>query len=82
MGVDLKQSFTWYLEHQDELVNQYNGKILVLVECRVAGAYDTKEEALQSAISAFGLGNFIIQRCSPGETDTTQHFNSRVSFAA
>jgi hypothetical protein len=82
MTSDLKKNFTWYLEHQEELVKQYDGKVLVLVDCRVVGAFDTNEEALHSGIDKFGLGNFIIQRCSAGEKDTTMHFNSRVSFAA
>ena len=48
----------------------------------VVGSYDTESEALFGAKALYPLGTFIIQRCSPGETDTTQRFSSRVSFGA
>lgn len=80
--VDLKGEFLWYLAHQEELVKGYNGKVLVIRNREVVGSYDTESEALFGAKALYPLGTFIIQRCSPGETDTTQRFSSRVSFGA
>jgi hypothetical protein len=62
--------FLWYLEHQDELVPQYDGKYLVISGYQVRGAYDDKMEALSAGDCEFLRGNFIIQRCSPGKKDT------------
>jgi hypothetical protein len=77
----LQNEFQWYLDHQNELVNQYNGKYLVISGEIVVGAYDKEEEALFDAQKKYEAGSYIIQFCSPGETAYTHHFHSRVAFA-
>lgn len=77
----LKDQFNWYLENQSELVKKYNGKFLVIKDKSVVGVYDRQDNALMEAEKKFGLGNFIIQECSPGEGSYTQTFHSRVAFA-
>ena len=37
---DLKALFKYYLDHQEELVKDYNGKYLVITDFKVAGAYN------------------------------------------
>jgi hypothetical protein len=76
----LKELFQWYLDHQTELVEVYNGKYLVIKDNSVVGAFDKQEEAYNIATEKHGLGNFIIQKCTPGSEAYTQHFNSRVTF--
>ena len=78
---DIKSLFQYYLEHQDELVKTYNGKYIVIVDNAVVGSYDRQDEAYFSAEAKFGLGNFLVQLCTPGRQDYTQHFTSRVSFS-
>jgi hypothetical protein len=82
MKGQLEKEFRYYLEHQEELVRQYDGKVLVIHAQSVAGAFDTEWEALQDARAKFEPGTFIIQRCSPGADDYTQTFTSRVCFAS
>jgi hypothetical protein len=65
--------FKWYLKHQDELVEQYNGKHLLLYGKKVCGAFDSAGEALTAGRRNYTPGKFIIQRCSPGEQDTVIH---------
>lgn len=76
----LENEFKWYLEHQDELVSKYNGRIIVIVGNKVVGDYATKIEAYNSTKDKYEPGTFLVQSCSPGNTDYTQTFHSRVAF--
>jgi hypothetical protein len=77
----LKDEFKWYIENQNDLVTKYNGKFIVIKDKSVVGAYDSERDALFESEKKYGLGSFIIQKCTPGEEDYTQIFHSRVSFA-
>ena len=79
--MNLKEQFNWYIENQQDLVDKYNGKILVIKDKEVAGVYESEDIALLEATQKFGLGNFIIQLCTPGKDAYTQTFHSRVVFA-
>lgn len=79
---NLKKEFHYYLDHQNELVKKFNGKYLVIKDFTVLGNFDSISEALDNASKVLGLkmGEFLIQKCSPGESDYTQTFHSRVHF--
>lgn len=77
---DLKALFQYYLDNQEEFVKKYNGKYLVIKDNSVAGVFDTEESAYFDAERKYGLGNFIIQLCTPGDGAYTQHYASRVTF--
>lgn len=78
---DLKALFQYYLDNQGELVKKYNGKYLVIKDNSIAGVFDSEESAYCDAVNRYGLGNFIIQLCTPGDGAYTQHYASRVIFA-
>ena len=77
----LESLFNYYLSNQTELVKQYNGKHIVLVDNTVVGAFDSMDEAYGFAESNYELGTFLIQLCTPGDEAYTQTFHSRVIFA-
>ena len=78
---NLTELFHWYLSHQEELVEQYNGKVLVIKDNQVVGAYDDYATAVKESSKIMELGTFLVQRCTPGESDYTQtYYNHRVSF--
>jgi len=77
---NLDKEFKYFLDHQSELVNRYNGRYVVIVGQKVVGDYDTETEAYYSSIKKYELGSFIILKCSPGEESYSQHFHSRVTF--
>jgi hypothetical protein len=77
----LKELFQWYLDNQAELVKQYNGKYLAIKDNSIVGVYEDKLKALEESSEKYGLGNFIIQLCTPGAESYTQTFYSRVAFA-
>jgi hypothetical protein len=76
---DLNKDFDYYTTHQDELVNKYAGKFIVIKDSEVQGAYETRDEAYAQARAKFELGTFIIQRVEPGTESYTQVFHSRVA---
>lgn len=77
----LENEFKYYIDNQNELLKQYNGKHIVIKDKTVQGAYDTFEKALSEATAKFKLGTFIIQLCTPGEEAYTRTFHThRVSF--
>jgi len=78
----LKKEFDFYLKNQKEFVEKYNGKHLVIVGENVENVFDSAQDAYIWAVDKFGLGNFFIQFCSPGESAYTINiFTTRAIFA-
>ena len=77
MNGNLEKEFTYYLEHQDELVNDYNGKFIAIKDCKVIGAYESEMEAITQSSKNHELGTFLVQKCEPGSGSYTQTFHSR-----
>ena len=77
----LEKEFNYYLEHQEELVEKYNGKYIVIKNCRVIGSFDTEIEAIEKTVKEHKLGTFLVQKCEPGSESYTQTYHSRVVFA-
>ena len=76
----LEQEFTYFKEHQAELVKQYNGRFIVIKGQKVIGDFPSLTEAYEYANSKYELGTFLIQHCIPGESAYKQTFHSRVVF--
>ena len=79
--MSLQNEFQWYLDHQNELVKQYNGKYLVISGGLVIYSSENKEAAYQKGIEKAGAGKFILQLCTPGTEAYTRTFHThRVHF--
>jgi hypothetical protein len=76
----LKKEFDYYVTHQKELVEKYNGQYLVIVGDSVVGHYESFEKALIEAQTKYEAGKFLIQHCIPGEESYTQTFHTRAIF--
>ncbi|MBU4141359.1 hypothetical protein KKE99_00605 [Patescibacteria group bacterium] len=76
----LQKQLEYFKSHQNELVEKYKGKFIVIRDQRVQGVYDTEIEAYTEAEKKFELGNFLIQQCLPGQESYTQTFHSRVAL--
>lgn len=72
----LKKEFKYYVDHQDELVAKYNGKVLVIKDQTVLGVYDSELKAVENTKKDFPIGTFLVQKCVPGKSS----FHSRVVF--
>lgn len=77
---DLKSEFIYYLQHQDELVEKYNGKFVVIKNQQVIGAYESELDAVEKTSEHHELGTFLVQKCEPGRESYTQTYQSRVAF--
>ena len=76
----LKKEFQYYLQHQDELVEQYNGKFIVIKDNVVLGAFHSDLDAVTETQKEHKVGTFLVQFVSPGNTAYTQTFHSRATF--
>jgi hypothetical protein len=80
MTTPLKTEFEYYLAHQSELVEKYNGKVIVIKGTKVLGAYDDQITAIKETQKEHDLGTFLVQKVEPGSGAYTQTFHSRVAF--
>ena len=77
----LEQEFKYYLDTQGELLKQYDGKHIVIIGNSVVGAYESREQALDSAYAQYKPGMFLVQLCTPSERAESLHIHSlRVKF--
>jgi len=77
----LEKEFKYYINHQAELVEKYNGKFIVIKDCKVIGAFDSELEAINTTSEQYELGTFLVQKCEPGSESYTQTYHSRVALA-
>jgi len=77
----LDKEFNWYLAHQSELVEQYNGKHLVIKDENVVGFYNSTSEAYRESKKKYKLGTFLIQLCTPGKEAYTKTFHFPLALA-
>ena len=75
----LLPEFEYFKKHQDELVEQYGGKFIVIKDQKVIGAYESLPDAVFETEKEHELGTFLVQKCDPGIEAYTQIFHSRVS---
>lgn len=81
MNSPLQKEFNYYLEHQNELVEQFDGKYIVIKNCTVIGDYDDELTAIDATKLEHELGTFLIQLVSQGTKDYSATFHSRVAFS-
>jgi len=77
----LEKEFKYYIDHQAELVKKYNGKFIVVKDCKVIGAFDSELEAINTTSEQHELGTFLVQKCELGSESYTQTYHSRVALA-
>lgn len=61
----LKKNLDWYIANQQELSAKYNGKVLLIVDQKLIGAFVSMEGAYQTALKSYAPGTFTLQPCSP-----------------
>ena len=76
----LNKEFKYFLDNQPALVDKYGNKFLVIIGNEVKDVYNTRSKAYREGKKKYGLGNFLIQHCLPGELATTATFHSLYNF--
>ena len=72
MSSELTREFEFYLAHQEEMVEQYDGKVIALKGGRVLGVYDSELAAVTELQKSHELGTFLVQRVTLGDSEYTQ----------
>jgi hypothetical protein len=80
MSSPLQPEFEFYLSHQDEMVEKYDGRYVVIKNGDVLGAYDDELSAVTETQKAHELGTFLVQKVSSGDAEYSQTFHSRAVF--
>ena len=76
----LQDEFAYYRENQDELVKQYDGKVLSIKNHEVIGCFDTEFDAVIQTRKTHQRGTFLVQRVSPGiEAYTSTYYSPGVT---
>ena len=76
----LDSAFEFYLANQLDLVDQFNGRFIVIWNNEVVGSYDDEITAVRESKAKYPKGSFLVQHVTPGENEYTQVFHSRVAF--
>jgi len=76
----LEKELQYYIDNQDELNKKFNGKYLVIKDCKLIGVYSSEIDAYSETVKNHELGTFLLQECQPGEENYTQTFRTRVIF--
>ena len=74
----LSKEFNYFIEHQEELVKEHSGKVVVIRDCKVIGVYDSEIEAVNQTKKVYAVGTFLVQVCRAGKESYTQTYHSRV----
>ena len=74
----LAKEFQFYLDHQEELVKRYDGRVIVIMGGQVIGDYDSDATAVSVTRKTHEIGTFLVQRVSAGREAYSQTFHSRV----
>lgn len=61
----LKKNLEWYIANQKDLSAKYDGKILLIADQNLIGAFDSMEDAYVEGAKRFEIGAFSLQPCSP-----------------
>lgn len=81
MSSSLQRDFEFYRSHQDEMVEKYDGKYVVIKNGDVLGAYDDDLTAVTETQKSHKPGTFLVQKVSKGDAGYSQRFHSRVVFS-
>ena len=73
---DLEEEFAHYVANQTALVEDYDGKVIVLKGKQVIGVYDTEREAVINTRRHHEPGSFLVQRVSEGDESYTVTYHS------
>jgi hypothetical protein len=76
--VAMKNQLDMYIAAQNELVKEYNGKIIAVKDGKALGVYPSKTEALEDMAKRYEPGTFIIIKCTSGDEEYNRRFRSRV----
>jgi len=71
-----------YQARQNEIVKEYNGEIIAIKDGEVQGKFDSLVEAYRAMLAkGYSEGEYMIIRCTPGDSEYTAWFANWHVFA-
>ena len=70
----LQGEFDFYIANQEQMVEKYDGKVVVIKNCEVLGAYASHLAAFTETVRHHERGTFLIQQVSQGNEAYTANF--------
>jgi hypothetical protein len=76
-----KSQLDMYKENQNEIVNQYQGKIIAVKDGYCIQAFDSLVEASRAMKDkGFTEGDYLIIKCTPGNSEYSAFFANCIMF--
>lgn len=75
---NLQKEYDYYLKHQAEFIERYDGKLIVIKNNQIIGSYKSEMEAIAETTKHYELGTFLVQRCSTDASSCNAIYHSRV----
>ena len=72
----IQKEVDFFRANQDDLVEKYDGKVIVIKDGEVLGVFDTDIEAVIEVQKAHPLGTFLVRRVSSGNEAYTIKINT------
>ena len=66
-----EKDLEYFIAHQDELVEKYGNKTLVIKDCQIVDVCDSPLTAYLKAQEKYEVGTFMVQPCTPGPSAYT-----------
>lgn len=63
----LEKERQYFLEHRDELVSRHLGRVVLIKDEELVGAFNTIEEALTEGTRRYGLTPFLVREVTATE---------------
>lgn len=71
--IDRKKDFDFFLQHYQELYQEYGHKLMAIKNTEILGIYDSVREAIYEIGKTYPLGTFIVQECNGDESGYTHY---------
>lgn len=78
--IALEKQYDYYMEHEKELLEKYEGLYLVISDGLDISAFKSKKEAYTYGADTYGLGNFLLQFCDYETAHTIHSINIRLAI--
>lgn len=74
-ALQLTKQYDYYVDHEQELLDKYNGLYLVISDTLDVFAFSKGMDAYNFGAENIGLGKFLIQECKPGKLSEVNYAN-------
>lgn len=71
-----KKDFDYFIEHYQELYNEYGHKFIAIKNSKILGVFDTELDAITEISKEYPIGTFIVQECNGDESGYTNYISS------